>query len=202
MTKKEIESSYNDYLGKLTAEKLNERGFDAYYFPTSEEAVAKALSFIDPSSTIGWGGSASLEESGLMQKIRSGAFTLIDRDTAANPEERRKIMIKSLGADFFLTSFNAVSEVGIVVNIDGNGNRTSAIGFGPKNVIAIVGINKITHTEEDALTRAKTVAARKNCIRFGVSPAESESLCNIIQILRSGGKGRIKVLIVGEELGF
>lgn len=202
MTKQEIESSYNDYLGKLTAQNLNSRGFDAYYFPTSEEAVSKALSFIEPSSTIGWGGSATISECGLMEKIRSGSFTLFDRDTAANPEERREIMIKSLGADFFLTSFNAVSEDGIVVNIDGSGNRTSAIGFGPKNVIAIVGINKITHTEEDALTRAKTVAARKNCVRFGVSPADSESLCNIIQVLKSGGKGRIKVLVVGEELGF
>ena len=202
MTKKEIESSYNDYLGNLTAENLKKRGFDAYYFPAIEEAVAKALSFIEPSSSVGWGGSASIEECGLMQKIRSGSFTLIDRETAANPDERREIMIKCLSADFFLTSFNAVSEDGVVVNIDGNGNRTSAIGFGPKNVIALVGINKIAHTAEDALSRARTTAARKNCIRFGVSPAEAESLCNIVQILKSGGKGRIKVLIVGEELGF
>lgn len=183
-------------------ENLKNNGFEAYWFEDVSAAVEKAVSLIPPKSSVGWGGSMSCVDSGLIQKIKDGDFNVIDRDSAKNPEERFEFLRKCLCADYFLTGFNAVSENGVAVNIDGNGNRVAAISFGPKNVIALVGTNKICATEEEALLRAKTVAAPKNAVRFGKSPDEADSLMNIIQIIRRGGNGRIKILIVDEVLGY
>lgn len=181
---------------------LNERGFSACFCESKGEALKKALSLMEENSSVSWGGSMSIIECGLLEKVKEGNFKVIDRETAKSSEERVELMKKALFADYFLCSFNALSEDGIAVNIDGNGNRVAAITFGPKNVIAVVGKNKICKSEEDALKRAKTVAAPKNVVRFGKDESEADSICNIIQILKRGGNGRIKVILCGEELGF
>ncbi len=187
---------------KKTVEALNSRGFEAVYVETAAEAVEKALSYIPEGASVSWGGSMTIVDSGLLSKIRSGNYRLFDRDTAKDGDERIELMRQGLLADYFLCSFNAVTEDGTAVNIDGFGNRVAAITFGPKNVIALVGKNKIVSDTEKALERAKTVAAPKNAVRFGKKPEEAPSLCNITQILTAGGKGRIKVIVFGEDAGY
>jgi len=201
MTPSEIRPKYNESIARTAVDNLNANGFQAFYCPSSKEAVEKVLSLIPSGSVCSWGGSVTIEETGLLEQVKK-SFKVIDRDTAANGEERADLMRKALSCDVFLTSFNAVSQEGTAVNIDGNGNRVAAITFGPKSVIALVGINKITLTEEEALFRAEDVAAPKNAMRFGKEPSEADQIMNIVQILKRGGNGRIKVVIAGEELGF
>lgn len=185
-----------------TAAALKGRGFEVYIERSAPDAVKRCLSLVPRGSVVGWGGSMSCMDSGLIDAVKK-SFTVLDRDSAKNGEERNAIMRRILAeADVFLTSFNAVSEDGLAVNIDGNGNRVSAVAFGPGIVIALVGRNKITASLEDAYKRASTVAAGKNAVRFGKSYDDGPSLCNIVEILRSGGNGRIKVVLVDEELGF
>ncbi len=202
MTDSNINSVFYEHVASEVVANLKSRGFEAYYCPDSKSAVEKALSLIPQGSVCGWGGSMTIEETGLLSKVKE-SFKVIDRDTASTPQERTLLMRKILTeANVFLTSFNAVSKDGTVVNIDGNGNRVAAITFGPESVIALVGMNKIVESESAAIQRTKTVAAPKNAIRFGKNASDAPSLCNVTQILTGGGNGRIKVVLAGEELGF
>lgn len=205
---------YYEKRGKILAKNLHSRNFEAYYCSTAAQALEKALELIPAGSSVGWGGAASAEEIGLIEAIRSGDFQAFDRAKANTPEEREKIMMDCFGADFFLTGANGLSLDGEMVNIDGNGNRVGAIIYGPKNVLVIAGMNKVMDTLEDAVTRARTVAAPINQQRFlkntpcGVTGIcadckSPECICNHIVITRNcRPAGRIKFIIVGEELGF
>ncbi len=189
----------NERVEKLIAA-LKKRGFDAYYAPTKDEAAQKALSLIPAKSSVAWGGSVSVEQSGLLAKVKAGDFALIDRDTAKTPEERYEVMRKGFTADVFLTSFNAVSEDGVLFNIDGNGNRVAAITFGPKSVVALVGMNKVVASEADLEKRALTVAAPLNAKRLKV---DERDICAVFVKTRiCKTKGRIKIVLCGEELGY
>ena len=182
-------------------ENLKKRGFDAVFAKNKTEAVERALGFIPENSSVSWGGSVSIEESGLLDKIKAGNYRVIDRSHAKTPEEKFDLMRQGLLADVFLTSFNAVSEDGILFNIDGNGNRVAAIAFGPKTVVALVGINKIVKNEAELEERALKIAAPKNAKRLSL--ADEKDICAIFvktRICRT--KGRIKIIIVGEELGY
>ncbi|MBQ0051942.1 MAG: lactate utilization protein [Treponema sp.] len=212
---KKVEAERNELLAAHVIKNLEKRNFEACYCATAKEAVEKIISMISETATVSWGGSYSLTDTGLLDSVKQ-KFSVIDRDTAKTPEERTELMRKSLCSDVFLTSFNAVSEDGVVINIDGNGNRVAAITYGPTSVIAMVGMNKISKTQETALVRARTVAAPLNVHRFGRKTTgcaltgscqdclSQECICNVIQTLRRnpGPKGRIKVVLVGEELGF
>lgn len=183
------------------AASLRANGFEAFVFESAKEAVNKCLSIIPQNAVVGWGGSASCMDSGLIDLVRKN-FKVLDREPLKG-EERVELMRRILSeADVFLTSFNAVSEDGHAVNIDGNGNRVSAISFGPKTVIALVGKNKICKTLTDACERASTIAAGKNAVRFGKKEEDRDELINIIQVLKRGGNGRIKVFLVNEDLGY
>lgn len=189
----------NEKAEKLIAA-LKKRGFDAYYAATKAEAAQKALSLIPAKSSVSWGGSVSVEESGLLDKVRAGDFVLIDRSAATTGEERIEMMRKGLLADVFLTSFNAVSEDGVLFNIDGNGNRVAAIAFGPKSVVALVGMNKVVASELDLENRALTVAAPLNAKRLNVN---EHDICGIFVKTRiCKVKGRIKIVLCGEDLGY
>ena len=191
----------NSELGKKVVDALKKRKFDAYYVETAQAAAAKALELMPAKSSVSWGGSVSVQQCGLLDAVKKGDYVLIDRDTAKTPEEKADLMRKGLTADIFLTSFNAVSENGVLFNIDGNGNRVSAIAFGAKSVVAIVGINKIIPTEADLEKRALSVAAPLNAKRLG--KADPEDICAIfVKTRMSMTPGRIKVIIVGEELGY
>ena len=180
---------------------LKKRGFEAVYAETKADAVEAALAFMPEGSSVSWGGSVSIEESGLLSRVKSGNYKLIDRDTAKSPEEKYELMRKGLTADIFLTSFNAMSEDGVLFNIDGNGNRVAAITFGPHSVVALVGINKVVPTEADLESRALKIAAPKNAQRLKL--ANEQDICaSFVKTRICRTKGRIKIILVGEELGY
>ena len=180
---------------------LKKRKFDAYYVANSDEARKKVLELIPQGSCVSWGGSVSIAECGLLDAVKNGDYVLIDRDKAKTPEEKAEIMRRGLTCDTFLTSFNAVSEDGVLLNIDGNGNRVSAIAFGAKSVVAIVGANKIVPSEADLENRALSVAAPLNAKRHNVEKVEN--ICAIfVKTRMSLIPGRIKIIVVGENLGY
>lgn len=200
--------------GEILVKNLKARHFDAWYCDTKEEALAKALELIPEESSVGWGGAMSAQQIGLMTALHEGNYNAIDRDLAKSPEEREQVMKDCMFADFFLTGANALSLDGQMVNIDGTGNRVAATIYGPKSVIVIAGMNKVEDTLEDAITRARTVAAPMNNQRFSNNNPCSATgtcgncknetcICNQIVITRHCRPvGRIKFVLVGEELGF
>lgn len=193
---------------------LKKRHFEAYYCDSREEALEKALELIPEDALVGWGGATSAEEIGLLNILRSGARKVIDRDTAASAQERREMMRKCLLTDVFITGCNALSLTGEMVNIDGMGNRVAAIVYGPEKILVIAGMNKVTDTLEEAVTRARTVAAPVNKQRFGgdtpcmvtgscANCLSEGCICNQILVTRNcRPAGRITFLLVGESLGF
>lgn len=204
---------YYEKRGNILVKNLRSRHFDAYYCANKEEALAKALELIPEGASVGWGGAMSAQQIGLMDAIRSGNYKALDRETCNTPEERDQMGHTCLGADVFLTGANGLSMDGEMVNIDGTGNRVAAIVYGPKSVLVIAGMNKVVDTLEDAVTRARTVAAPMNQQRFGLpNPCTTTGtcadcktqtcICNQILITRNCRPvGRIKFIIVGEELG-
>ena len=200
--------------GEILVNNLKKRHFDAYYCANKEEALAKALELIPEGASVGWGGVMSAHEIGLVKALNEGNYDAIDRDACPTPEEKQKAMKHCLNADWFLTGANALSLDGEMVNIDGNGNRVAAIIYGPENVLVIAGMNKVCDTLDDAPVRARTVAAPINNQRFGnnnpcsatgiCADCRSEScICNHIVVTRHCRPvGRIKFIIVGEDLGF
>lgn len=205
---------YYEKRAQVLVKNLKSRNFEAYYCPTSEDALEKALELIPTGSVVGWGGATSAQQIGLLDVLKTGDYREIDRDKAATPEERQQMMRQCLISDVFVTGANALSLDGEMVNIDGIGNRVASIVYGPRSVVVIVGMNKVADTLEDAVVRARNVAAPINKQRFaGESPCmvtgtcadcKSEGcICNQILVTRrSNPAGRIKFIIVGEELGF
>ena len=204
---------YYEKRGKILVKHLQERHFDAYYCPTKEDALQKALELIPEGASVGWGGAMSAEQIGLMDAVKEGDYRAIDRALCKTPEERDQCAIDCLTADVFLTGANGLSLDGEMVNIDGSGNRVAAIIFGPKSVLVIAGMNKVEDDLESAINRARTVAAPMNQQRFQLpnpctgtgACADCKSLtciCNHIVVTRHcRPAGRIKFILVGEELG-
>lgn len=207
----EATKNYYDKRAKVLVKNLQSRQFDAYYCETKEEALAKALALIPKGSSVGWGGAMTAQQIGLLDALHSDDYRAIDRDLAP---DRVQAMRECLLTDVFVTGANALSLDGEMVNIDGMGNRVAAICYGPKSVIVIAGMNKVEQDLDAAVNRARTVAAPMNKQRF---PAETPCLvtgscadckapgciCNQIVITRNcRPAGRIKVILVGEELGF
>ena len=199
--------------GEVLVKNLQNRHFEAYYCETKEQALEKALELIPKGSSVGWGGALSAQQIGLMDAIKCGDYVAIDRDKAANPEERKKIMKDCLLADVFITGANAISLDGQMVNIDGNGNRVAAIVYGPESIIVVAVMNKVVDTLDAAMARARTISAPLNKQRFDLqTPCEvtgtcadckSEGcICNQILVTRHcRPSGRIKFVLVGENLG-
>lgn len=199
--------------GEILINNLKKRHFDAYYCATRQEALAKALELIPQGASIGWGGSETCKQIGLMEAIHRGGYKLLDRDQCTTMEERERVQREAFFADFFLSGANGLSLDGQLVNIDGTGNRVAPVIYGPKNVLIISGMNKVEDTLEDAIRRARTVAAPMNKQRFpNQTPCESTGtcgdckaegcICNHIAVTRHCRPiGRIKFILVGEDLG-
>jgi len=206
--------SYYKNRAQVVMKNLKSRHFDAYYCDTKEAALEKALELIPQGCSVGWGGAMSAQQIGLLDAVKAGPYQAIDRDKATTPQEGVKIMKQAMLADVFITGTNALSLDGQMVNIDGNGNRVAAIVYGPDSVIVIAGMNKVADTLEAAMIRARTVAAPMNMQRFSLqTPCKitgvcadcksPDSICNQMLVTRnSKPAGRIKVILVGEELGF
>ena len=196
--------------GNILVRNLQKRHFEAYYCETASDALDKALELIPKGASVGWGGAMSAQQIGLIDAVKTPQYRAIDRATASDREQAMK---DSIFADVFLSGANALSLDGEMVNIDGTGNRVSAIVYGPKSVLIIAGMNKVMDTLDDAITRARTVAAPMNQQRFQLdnpctqtgtcADCTSQScICNQILITRHCRPvGRIKFIIVGEDLG-
>ena len=199
--------------GQVLVQNLKKRHFEAYYCDNRTAALEKAMELIPDGVSVGWGGAMSAEEIGLMEALRERNVQLLDRSKAQTPQERIKLMKQCLTADVFLTGANALSLDGQMVNIDGNGNRVAAIVYGPESVIVVAGMNKVCDTLEQAVQRARSIAAPANAQRFQIStPCHStgachnctsvDCICNQILITRHcRPEGRIKFILVGEALG-
>lgn len=206
-------SKRNALLAQKMIAALESRNMEAYYAESKEEALKKALELIPEGSVVSWGGSMSIGEIGLTQALHEGNYEVLDRDMYNTRDEKNDIARKAFFCDYYLASTNAISEDGILVNIDGNANRVAAIAFGPKNVLMIVGMNKVVKTEEDAMSRAKNIAAPINAQRFGGTPctvtgscANCKSptciCCQTLVTRFSLAPKRIKIILVNDELGF
>ena len=193
---------------------LARRNMEAFYCPTAEEAVDKVLELIPAGSSVTWGGSMSIRDIGIPDALRArGCFDVLDRDLVEGDEAKVQMYVRAFTTDVYLSSANAISEDGIIVNIDGNGNRVAAITWGPKKVIFVIGINKVAQTVEAALARARSTASPINAARFDINtPCQTdgvchncnstESICNYVHFLRNSPRGRHTVVLVGESLGY
>ena len=196
--------------GNILVRNLQKRHFEAYYCETASDALDKALELIPKGASVGWGGAMSAQQIGLIDAVKTPQYRAIDRATASDREQAMK---DSIFADVFLSGANALSLDGQMVNIDGTGNRVSAIVYGPKSVLIIAGMNKVMDTLDDAMVRARTISAPLNKQRFDLqTPCEvtgtcadckSEGcICNQILVTRHcRPAGRIKFILVGEDLG-
>lgn len=205
---------YNQINAKKIIENLEKRNIKGFYVKTKEEALQKALQFMPQKSSVCWGGSQSVLQIGLIDEIYKNDYEIYDRAKAKNQEEIDFIYRKAFTSDFYLASANAITLDGKIVNIDGTGNRVSAMIYGPKNVILIVGINKIATDEQTAINRVKNYASPINAIRLDRNTPckikgscydclSKETICCVTTITRySREKDRIKVILVGEELGY
>ena len=201
----------NELLAQKVIKGLNSRNMTGYYAADREEALKTALSLIPEGSSVTMGGGMSIHEIGLSQALKEGNWHFIDRDQIA---DKRAAMLAAYDADVFLSSVNAMTEDGILVNIDGNANRVSAIAQGPKKVLFIVGMNKVCDDIDGAMKRARNVAAPSNAQRFGLSTPcaktgscmnckSPDTICCQFLITRfSRHPGRIHVILVNDFLGF
>ena len=201
----------NALLAQKVIKGLQSRNMSGYYAESREEALRLALELIPEGSTATMGGGVSVQEIGLVDALKQGNYKFIDRDAY---EDKRAAMLLAYDADVFLASANAITEDGVLVNIDGNANRVSAIAHGPKKVILIVGMNKVCDDVDGAMKRARNVAAPTNAQRFGLSTPcaktgscmnckSPDTICCQFLITRfSRHTGRIHVILVNASLGF
>lgn len=211
MTTQEI---WNEKIANELIKTLKEHNFDAYFCKTKEEAKQKVLNLIPNGDLIAWGGSKTMEDLGVISEIKNGKYKIIDRDSETDLAKRNELMRQSLLADTFLSGTNAITLDGQLLNIDGNGNRVAALIYGPKNVIIACGINKIVKNINDAYERTRNLAAPVNAQRFDIkTPCKTngkcanclsqDSICNVfVTTRRSKIPNRIKIVIIGENLGF
>ena len=201
----------NELLAQKVIKGLESRNMSGYYAGNAQEALAKALALIPEGSSVTMGGAMSAHEIGLVEALKAGNFRFIDRDAMA---DKRAAMLAAYDADVFLSGANAITEDGVMVNIDGNANRVSAIAQGPRKVVFIVGMNKVCVDLDGAMKRARNVAAPINAQRFGLSTPcaktgacfdckSPDTICCQFLITRfSKHPGRIHVILVNDSLGF
>ena len=207
----EMITKRNELLAQKVIQGLQSRNMEASWAATREEALAQALAWIPEGSSVTMGGAMSAHEIGLVDALKNGPYRFIDRDTYA---DKREAMLLAYDADYFLSSANALTQDGILVNIDGNANRVSAIAQGPKHVLMIIGMNKVCPDLDSAMKRARNVAAPINAQRFGLQTPcvktglcmdckSPDTICCQFLITRfSRHAGRIRVILVNESLGF
>ena len=201
----------NELLAKKVIKGLESRNMSGYYAANKEEALKLALELIPEGSSVTMGGCFSAREIGLVDALKCDKYNFIDRDAE---EDKRAAMLKAYDADVFVASANAITEDGVMVNIDGNSNRVSAIAQGPRKVLFIVGMNKVCDDVDGAMKRARNVAAPINAQRFDINtPCKKtgscmnckspDTICCQFLITRySKHEGRIHVILVNEQLGF
>ena len=194
--------------------KLELRKMEGYYVETADEAVKKALELIGPASkSVAYGGSMTIDDLGIKEKIKEAGHDLIVRENYKTDEEMKELKAKMVNADTFLMSTNAITLDGELINIDGRGNRVSFLIYGPEQVIIIAGMNKVVKDVSSGIDRTKNVASPANTVRLNRDTPcaktgrcgdclENTICCQTVITRRSMIPGRIKVILVGEELGY
>ena len=202
-------------LGNTMIKNFKKRNIEAFYCEDSASAVALAMELMKDGGTVGKGGAETISEVGLLDAVKAAEhLTFIDREVAKTPEEKKQIYFQTLQCNYFLMSSNAITVDGELINIDGNGNRVACLIYGPEKVIVIAGMNKVVDDVDSGVARVQNFAAPPNAARLGTrTPCATlghcgdchseDCMCAQIVITRhSRDKDRIKVILVGEELGF
>ena len=210
-----IEQNYEN-LAESIIEKLSRRNIEGYYCRDREEANAKAKRFLTPDCSVSWGGSETLKEIGLIDDLKEAAsdYEVLDRKAISPELSPKEFLGKIFTSDFYFMSTNAITLDGELVNIDGNGNRAACLCNGPEHVIIITGMNKVVTDVKSGIARVRNIAAPPNSIRLGLNTPcaeygrcmdcfKEDCICSQILITRmSKHPGRIKVILVGENLGY
>lgn len=201
-------------LANTIIKNLEKRQMEGYYCPDKKSAVKKALELMPKGASIGYGGSMTIIETGLIDAIKNDNYNLIIRENATNLDDQRKIYSEICSSDYFLMSTNAITLNGELINIDGRGNRVAFLCFGPQNVIILAGMNKVVTDVDSGFKRARDIAAPPNVIRLNrKTPCAVTGKCEncyspdcicsqFVVTRRSGIPNRIKVILIGEELGY
>lgn len=201
-------------LSRTMIKKLEQRAFTAEYTPTAADALEAAKACIKPGMTFSTGGSMTLDELGLQDALTKTGAEFIDYRSPKTQEEKDAAFARVYTCDCYYMSSNAITKDGILVNIDGNGNRLSAMLYGPKKVVIIVSMNKVCRDVESAYQRIKMTVAPRNAVRLSKkTPCTSTGVCadclspdcicnHIVVTRRSGIPQRIHIILCGEELGY
>lgn len=211
----EAKRKVNRILAEKMIQKLELRQMEGYYAETKEEALALVKEkFLTAGKSVCWGGSMTLKETGIMEWLQQSDCDVIDRQAFSTPEEEKEIKARMINADYFLMSTNAITLDGELVNIDGFANRVSFLCYGPENVLVVAGMNKVVTDVETGMKRVRDIASPPNAVRLSKNtPCAKNGRCGdcytedcicsqIVVTRRSGVKGRIKVILVGEDLGY
>ncbi|MCL1976186.1 MAG: lactate utilization protein [Firmicutes bacterium] len=204
------QEDYNSLLAKKLITEFDKRGFAGYYCETKEDALNKILEIIPANAMISYGGSATLYDIGIREALNNKKYHVFDPNAVEGALEMDKMARQALNADYYLMSSNAITEQGELVNADGYGNRVSALIFGPKNVIIVAGMNKLAPDLDAAIERVEKYAARMILLKFKkdypdfetLDKAASGAVSQLVITRKSTVQGRIKVILVGENLGF
>ncbi len=210
MAEKTPQQLYDRLLAQKLCEAFRRRNMDGLYCETKEEALQAALGLLDKEALVSCGGSATLHEIGLIHALRAGGYRFLDPFAPPTGKEKEEIARKALNASYYFMGCNAIAQTGELVNADGIGNRLAALAFGPGNVVIVAGMNKVEPTLESAIRRVKTRAAQMILLQFKPDFADfdslaaaAESACGHLMVTeRPAAKGRIRVLLVGEPLGY
>ncbi|MCL2009386.1 MAG: lactate utilization protein [Synergistaceae bacterium] len=211
---KKAREKAKDALGQSVVKELLKKEYEAVYVPTKEAALEEVLKLIPEKASVGVPGSVTIREIGAMEKLEErGCAVYHHWDPNLTPEARSQVLMDEFCADYFLTSANAITRDGKIVNIDGNGNRVSAMAWGLNTLIFVISVNKVAPDLEAAIERSRT-ASPPNVIRLNGSTSCSQTgscvncespsrICRAVLILERAVKGRkTHVIMVGEDLGF
>lgn len=206
--------TYYKLVADTTIKNLKKRQIEGFYCPDKQSAVKLALELMPKGASIGWGGSQTLGELGLFDALQQADYQLIDRKTAVTPQEKKEMKKQLFTADFFLMSANAFTPDGILINIDAYGSRVAYLCHGPETVLLFVGMNKLAPDVDTGVKRARNLAAPANNVRLDTGNpcthtgkcndcVNEKTLCCQFVITRyNATPGRVKVILVGEELGY
>lgn len=205
---------YYENVAGTIIKNLEKRQMKGLYVEDSKSVLEKVLELVPEGASVGWGGSSTLKDTGILQALNEGAYTVYDRKKATTKEEQKEIYSKICGCDYYFTSTNAITLDGELVNIDCTGNRVAFLCFGPDNVIVVTGMNKVVSDVDAGIKRTKNIAAPPNAVRLNRSTPcavtgrcgdckSPDCLCaQTVVTSFSPTQGRITVILVGEELGY
>lgn len=200
---------------RTVIKKLGRRGMEGYWAPTSADAVALVRSWMEEGDSVTWGGSETFKETGMLASLEgAGCYRMLDRSAAETPAEQREMWRDRASADWFFMSANALTVDGELVNIDGNSDRCSLLLHGPAHVVVLAGMNKLVSDVEAGVKRIRTVTCPLNARRLRTeTPCELTGVCaechapkcmccNVVVTRHSRAEGRIRVVLIGEDLGY